>query len=554
VNVEYGLRRKDTGERWVGSYNFAPIRSADGTIVGSVVTGRDITKWKNAQAQLEQAQRLARFGSWTWNPNAEQVTWSGYMCELFGRHEAIGFAQVLDLEGLAPRQSEDIGHVLRAGNHLLALVDDVLDLARIDTGQLTMSPEPVTLINEVNETVALLFRSPGIGNEPHRLARLFEPFDRLGAEQTEIEGSGLGLTLSKGLLERMGGTIDVGTQPGTTFAIDLPAAEPPAQASGLTRSAGAPDTLGGERGARQRILYIEDNLSNLTLVTRILARYPEIELIPAMQGTLGLDLAREHRPDLIVLDLHLPDIPGTEVLKRLKADLPTSAIPVIVLTADANKRQEDRVRRLGAVDYITKPLDVVLLLGRTLPGYLGLWHLSHAGRVEWLILACVQVHVDFALVHLMDAGAACRLEVLTENLDPDVPRVAWVRVVPDRDVGALARLDLRRGGDIGGAVALRPIADAVLRPHQVGHKSRAVRAQLLDLAGAVGHCVVVVLVVGAAHCCLGSGEHPFRAGSSCVLAAVRHHRGRWQSRRRGCRQSRRRRRRHSRRRARRQGR
>jgi len=225
----------------------------------SVVTGRDITEWKNAQAQLEQAQRLARFGSWTWNPNAEQVTWSGYMYELFGRDEAlgdallgyvhpgdrefvadrfrlnpeckdefefdfriragdgqdrvlhaigredpsrpecyagtfqdvteqrhaeqaeaanrakseflarmshelrtplnaiIGFAQVLELEGLAPRQSEDIGHVLRAGDHLLALVNDVLDLARIDTGELTMSPETVTLVDEVNETVALLF-------------------------------------------------------------------------------------------------------------------------------------------------------------------------------------------------------------------------------------------------------------------------------------------------------------------------------------------------------------------------------------------------------------
>jgi PAS domain S-box-containing protein len=90
TNVEYGLQRKDTGERWVGSYSFAPIRSADGTIVGSVVTGRDITAWKNAQAELEQAQRLARLGSWTWDPGANQVTWSAQMYELFGRDQALG--------------------------------------------------------------------------------------------------------------------------------------------------------------------------------------------------------------------------------------------------------------------------------------------------------------------------------------------------------------------------------------------------------------------------------------------------------------------------------
>jgi len=92
TNVEYGLRRKDTGERWVGSYSFAPIRSPDGTIVGSVVAGRDITAWKNAQAELERAQRLARLGSWTWDPGADQVTWSAQMYELFGRDAAVGRA------------------------------------------------------------------------------------------------------------------------------------------------------------------------------------------------------------------------------------------------------------------------------------------------------------------------------------------------------------------------------------------------------------------------------------------------------------------------------
>jgi CheY-like chemotaxis protein len=106
------------------------------------------------------------------------------------------------------------------------------------------------------------------------------------------------------------------------------------------------------------ILYIEDNLSNLKLVERILERHTRVELIPAMQGTLGLELARKHHPDLIVLDLHLPDMPGTEVLKRLKADHTTREIPVVVLTADGSKGQSERVTQLGAAAYLTKPLDV----------------------------------------------------------------------------------------------------------------------------------------------------------------------------------------------------
>ena len=125
----------------------------------------------------------------------------------------------------------------------------------------------------------------------------------------------------------------------------------------LSRSMAARDDSGAGT-KRQMIVYIEDNLSNLSLVERILERHPAIELIPAMQATIGLDLAREHRPDLIVLDLHLPDIPGIEVLRRLRADPPTCEIPVIVLTADASQSQSQRAGALGAAAYMTKPLDV----------------------------------------------------------------------------------------------------------------------------------------------------------------------------------------------------
>ncbi len=138
-------------------------------------------------------------------------------------------------------------------------------------------------------------------------------------------------------------------------------------ADGLSKArtgvAGMDDLQEHERaGKRHVILYIEDNLSNLTLVERILERYREVQVIPAMQATLGLELARKHHPDLIVLDLHLPDMHGIEVLKRVKAEPPTRDIPVVVLTADTSKGQSQRVRRLGAADYLTKPLDVTAFL------------------------------------------------------------------------------------------------------------------------------------------------------------------------------------------------
>jgi CheY-like chemotaxis protein len=177
-----------------------------------------------------------------------------------------------------------------------------------------------------------------------------------------VEGTGLGLALSKHLVEAMGGTLGVESAvgEGSTFVVTLPLAEAPAGAldEAQVRLSPGPETA----GKRLVILSIEDNPSNLLLVERILAHRPATTVLSAVQGRLGLDLAREHRPDVILLDLHLPDLPGDEVLERLRAEPSTRAIPVVVLSADATAGQIESLLAAGARAYLTKPLDVRRLL------------------------------------------------------------------------------------------------------------------------------------------------------------------------------------------------
>jgi PAS domain S-box-containing protein len=340
----------------------------------------------------------------------------------------IGFGQLLELDDLAPQQSEAVEQILKAGRHLLDLINEVLDISRIESGTMSLSLEPVhlgsvfaealslirpiadeagvrlrsdpsscgdlhvradqqrlkqVLINllsnavkynrrggEVSvecvalgdDTVEVAVTDTGRGMTPEQLERLFEPFDRLGAESTDIPGTGLGLSLSKGLVDAMGATISVrsqtGADSGTTMRVHLDAAAPPRD----DRLREAPAARAPHPGDGPTIVYIEDNLSNLKLVKGLLEHIPQTRLIPAMQGQLGLELVRRHRPDLVLLDLHLPDLHGREVLEELKRDPLTAAIPVIVLSADATPSQLDSLRRAGAQTYMTKPIDVQALL------------------------------------------------------------------------------------------------------------------------------------------------------------------------------------------------
>ena len=336
----------------------------------------------------------------------------------------LGFAQLLEMDELTADQKENVHHIVRGGNHLLDLINEVLDISRVETGRLSVSIEPVAMGPLIEETVALVqplaagegiavsatvpaalegahvmadrqrlkqillnllgngikynhaggsvelrlvgrgqrlhveIRDTGPGLDVEQLAHLFTPFERLGAETSEVEGTGLGLALSKGLAEAMRAEISVSSRvgSGTTFRVDLERApDPNAAPAGLQAEEVAAMTEGAQTST---VLYIEDNVSNLTLVEGILGHRPRIRLLSATNGRDGIELALRHAPDMILLDLNLPDLNGDEVLRKLRSDQRTSSIPVVMVSADATPRQIERFKSRGALDYLTKPLDV----------------------------------------------------------------------------------------------------------------------------------------------------------------------------------------------------
>ncbi len=374
---------------------------------------RDVTEHTQAKEAAEQASR------------AKSEFLSRMSHELRTPLNAIlGFAQLLEMDSLGHEQRESVQHILKGGQHLLDLINEVLDVARIETGRLVLSPEPVAVRDVVQESLELIaplaaqrqvritapaqanpghvmadrqrlkqvllnllsnavkynrqggsvtltceetaqgrlrisVRDTGPGISPEKLSRLFIPFDRLGAERTGVDGTGIGLALSKGLVQLLGGEIGVesAANRGSTFWVEFPLVESPVERyERLREDIPAPTAVGA--GHARTVLYIEDNLVNLELLQRILAHRPGVKLLSAMQGRLGLDLAGQHHPDLILLDMHLPDITGDEILRRLHDTHETSRIPVVVISADATPGQGDRLLALGACAYMPKPLDV----------------------------------------------------------------------------------------------------------------------------------------------------------------------------------------------------
>lgn len=338
----------------------------------------------------------------------------------------LGFAQLLKAEQLSAEQFEGVAQILRAGEHLLDLINEVLDIARIESGRLSLSPEPVSVRESVEHAVDLVLpmandrlislhvelndlqnaflladrqrlnqvmlnllsnavkynRPRGrvtVGAEPaagdrlritvtdtgagipaEKMKLLFMPFERLGAEATSVQGTGLGLALSRGLAEAMGGSLGMTSvrDQGSTFWIELPITH---EANAVVKPPSSSAAIESHRAAGS-VLYIEDNWSNVRLMERILQLRPGVAFSHAATGEAGLARARDERPDVILLDLHLGDMSGEEVLRQLLEDPGLRQIPVAVLSADAMAGQVKRLKAAGAAAYLTKPLDVSQVL------------------------------------------------------------------------------------------------------------------------------------------------------------------------------------------------
>ncbi|HEY6513007.1 MAG TPA: ATP-binding protein [Burkholderiaceae bacterium] len=342
----------------------------------------------------------------------------------------LGFGQLLERSPALPAGNRGWVHeIVAAGKHLLELINDVLDLARVESGKFTVSPEPVALRPVLEECLTLLrpqaeaagvrlhegsgvcdvqmradrtrlkqvllnllsnavkynrqygsvdvvcvaeldgpvptvcvrVIDTGPGLAPEQMARLFVPFERLQADQRRIEGTGIGLALSKRLVEAMGGTIGVESTPGSgsTFSVRLPLAADAAAQPAADDCDAAPS----ERMplAPIDVLCIEDNPANLRLIEGILARQAGIRVLSALAPGLGLELARTHQPALILLDINLPDMDGYEVMQCLREDAATRHIPVLAISANAMPRDVERGKAAGFVAYMTKPIDIAEL-------------------------------------------------------------------------------------------------------------------------------------------------------------------------------------------------
>jgi PAS domain S-box-containing protein len=414
INFINRYRTADGSYRWL-DWNVRPV--AEQKLLYAVA--RDVTD----RVMADEAIRVARDDAQRANL-AKSEFLSRMSHELRTPLNAIlGFGQLLEMDGPQGRNGESVAQILGAGRHLLLLIDEVLDISRIEAGTMRMSVEPVDVVSALGDVVALIapiavergvevFTEPGAvgdcyvqadrqrlrqvllnllsnavkynrpGGSVHvafacdehqvkitvrdtghgipdeKLARLFVAFDRLDAERGDVEGTGLGLALSKSLVEQMGGAVHVHSTvgEGSVFTVQLKTAPNPVDEDRLASAYSE-----GEQSASigsGTILHIEDNPANARLVHQALAGQPDVRLMLAMQGSAGLDLARAHRPDLILLDLHLPDMGGTAVLKALQADADTSDIPVVVMSADATPSQIRALLATGARAYLTKPLDV----------------------------------------------------------------------------------------------------------------------------------------------------------------------------------------------------
>lgn len=335
----------------------------------------------------------------------------------------LGFTQLLRQDAkdrLLPAECVQLDLVQQAGWHLLTLINDVLDVSRIESGHLSVEARPLAIAPLLDEAllmnsgmaaqqgvtlraryagmpalgvmadptrlrqvvlnllsnaikynrpggsvsvsvqasgdrVQLLIADTGRGMSQEQMAHLYEPFNRLGREAEPVEGTGIGLVLTRHLLLLMHGSLDVASEPGqgTRVSVDLPRAEPGMIADGATP---APSPAPAQSAPAGTVLYVEDNEVNVMLVEQMLARWSEVRLLHAPDGRRGIEMAASLQPDLVLLDMQLPDMAGLDVLHRLRNDRATRSLRVVALSASAMPDTMDRARDLGVEAFWTKPL------------------------------------------------------------------------------------------------------------------------------------------------------------------------------------------------------
>lgn len=426
-DVEYRLVSQQGDIRWIRGRGRAVFNEKGQPIMMSG-SNMDITEIKRAEERVIQAKEQAEQAN-----RAKSEFLSSMSHELRTPLNAIlGYTQLFEYDGnLKPQQIENVREIRKAGEHLLQLINDVLDLAKIESGNMTVSLEPVLVSRLISECFTLVqpqadakgirlvatvaqfnntyvvadnvrvkqvllnllsnavkynhvggevevqlsmqegqelrisVRDTGRGIPIQRQNEVFQPFNRLSAENSNIEGSGVGLVITKQLVEMMKGKLDFVSAEGvgTTFWIDFPVAtewndEPIKKLS--SNKDYTPATLNVKR--RCKVLYVEDNPTNVRLLQQIFDRYPQLELEVAEEAFLGIYKARSLNPDLVILDINLPGMDGYEVLSVLKNDPSIAAVPVIGLSANAMPYDVERGRKAGFFDYLTKPVDIHRLI------------------------------------------------------------------------------------------------------------------------------------------------------------------------------------------------
>ncbi|MBX2857924.1 MAG: PAS domain-containing protein [Cellvibrionaceae bacterium] len=424
LDFEYPIRSKDGSTRWVRARAQATHNEA-GKAVRVSGSNMDITELKNTQMALMNAKVDAEKAN-----QAKSDFLSNMSHELRTPLNAIlGYVQLLESDNLGPEQTGHLAEIRSAGKHLLHLINEVLDLATIEAGKMSLSMEPVAvsrvledcfqLIRPLVATAGLTLHCPppietlvfadnirlkqalinlmsnaikynrpqgkvsvslmqpqeglvrivvedtGVGIPEALRAEVFQPFNRLNAAHTKVEGSGVGLVITQRLIEMMGGSIDFSSKldTGTAFWLDLPTAMPEQLSETLTAVHRFEQNRQVLRiDSPKRILYIEDNQTNIRVFSKIIDRFEMLEVSVFTEPMVGIYKARTELPDIIILDINLPGMDGFEVLAVLSNDPLTQNIPVVALSANAMPSDIAKGRQAGFVDYLTKPLDINCLI------------------------------------------------------------------------------------------------------------------------------------------------------------------------------------------------